>query len=331
MFRCKPCGGWILFLLPVLAAFPAAGFDNGRGDEADLQHYQAANGLLQRGLFDLAVEEYRAFLRDHAEHEKAPVAHYGLAVCLFRTGKYAAAIDELEPLAKDRTFEFAADVLTMLGQCKAAAGDFDAAARALGRVIEEHGDHKLAAEAGTQLAEVLFKAGKAEDASARCKMVAKRWPEAPQVERVCFIAAMAEMASSHYAEASPHLETLIDRFPKSASRLQADLLLAQCRHHLDRTDEAIGLYREVLKARESPLRPEALYGLAMLLLQKGDAAESVRLLDELIENNPSSPLLSAAYLLRGRAWFEANSFEAAQKSFELASQAAPDSADEPAY
>lgn len=331
MHRLQPRGGWVLLLSLALASTPAYGADRDQSGESRLQSYYAANGLLQRGLYDLAAAEYRTFLRDHGEHEKAPVARYGLAVCLFRTGKQADATAELETLARDRDFAFAADVMTMLGQCKMTAGDFDAAAQDFRRVLGEHGDHKLAVEAGTQLAEALLKTGKTEEACARCKEVAKRWPDAPQIERVCLIAATAEMSRANYAEATPHLEKLLAAYPKSSNRLRAELLLAQCLHHLNRADEAVLKYREVLKASNSPLRPEALYGLALVVLQKGDPTEAGRLLDELHEKHPDSSLLAAGHLLRGRAWYEAKSFDAAVKSFEKASEAAPDSSDESAY
>ncbi|MEE8156473.1 MAG: hypothetical protein V3T53_16075, partial [Phycisphaerales bacterium] len=34
----------------------------------DLRDYYSANGLLQRGMYDLAVTEYRTFLDAHANH-----------------------------------------------------------------------------------------------------------------------------------------------------------------------------------------------------------------------------------------------------------------------
>lgn len=331
MHRFQTRGGWALCYMTVILCSPVHGMDGDTSGETLLQSYYAANGFLQRGLYDLAAAEYRSFLRDHGDHEKAAVARYGLAVCFFRTGKQADAASELEQLAEEKNFAFAADVLTMLGQCKLAAEEYDAAARAFERVLDDYGDHKLAAEAGTQLAEALFKAGKIKEACARCKAVVERWPEAPQIERVCLIAAMAEMARAKYAEAAPHLEKLLTAYPKSANRLQAELLLGQCLHHLNRADEAVPKYREVLKAAKSPLRPDALYGLALVVLQKGDHAEAGRLLDELVEKYPGSPVIGAGHLLRGRTCYEAKSFDAAIKSFESATQAAPDSADESEY
>ena len=73
-----------------------------RASQADagpsLRDYYSANGLLNRGLYDLAAAEYRKFLSKHEDHEKAPVARYGLAVSLFRMKQYDAAAQELEPL-----------------------------------------------------------------------------------------------------------------------------------------------------------------------------------------------------------------------------------------
>ena len=52
------------------------------GDEAILRGYHSGNGLLSRGLHEMAVTEYRKFLAEHSEHDKAGSARYGLAVCL---------------------------------------------------------------------------------------------------------------------------------------------------------------------------------------------------------------------------------------------------------
>ena len=100
-------GAWthrpVLVLL--LTVFAAPALAQSPGDE--LRDYLSANGLLNRGLYELAATEYRKFLSQHEEHAKAPIARYGLAVCLFRTEKYDEAIVELEQLHKQRRFEFA--------------------------------------------------------------------------------------------------------------------------------------------------------------------------------------------------------------------------------
>src|SRR4051812_27276541 len=49
-------------------------------DESATRAYLAGNGLLSRGMYELAAAEYRKFLAEHADHEKAPQARYGLGV-----------------------------------------------------------------------------------------------------------------------------------------------------------------------------------------------------------------------------------------------------------
>jgi len=43
-------------------------------DQAELRAYLTGNGLLNRGLHSLAAAEYRKFLDEYPDHEKAPIA-----------------------------------------------------------------------------------------------------------------------------------------------------------------------------------------------------------------------------------------------------------------
>ena len=96
-------------------------------DDGALRGYLSGNGFLNRGLYELAVAEYRSFLDQHEDHAKVALARYGLSVSLFRMGKFEEAADELTTLSKrlesagphgePYVFEFAAEVGTILGQC----------------------------------------------------------------------------------------------------------------------------------------------------------------------------------------------------------------------
>jgi len=124
-------------------------------DEAE-QTYLSANGLLNRGLYQLAAAEYRKFLAEHADHDKAPVARYGLAVCCFRTGDHDGALSELEQLAPREEFAYAAEVRAMLGQCRLARQEYGEAAAAFAHVVAKHVKHALADDAAALCAEALY-------------------------------------------------------------------------------------------------------------------------------------------------------------------------------
>ena len=75
---------WIL--AAILATLVRAGSlsfaqSDARADQTDItvRDYLSGNGLLNRGLYELAATEYRKFLSEHGDHEKAAVARYGLA------------------------------------------------------------------------------------------------------------------------------------------------------------------------------------------------------------------------------------------------------------
>ena len=87
--------------------------DSGGGDEEVPQSYLSGNGLLNRGLYELAVAEYRTFLAEHGDHEKAPIARYGLAVSLYRMERTEDAQRELERLWSVADFGYAAETATM--------------------------------------------------------------------------------------------------------------------------------------------------------------------------------------------------------------------------
>ncbi|MCH6552082.1 MAG: tetratricopeptide repeat protein, partial [Planctomycetes bacterium] len=145
----------------VLCVAPARGQDT-IDDSTALRGYFTGNGLLNREMYELAVPEYRRFLDDHADHEKAPVARYGLAVSLFRLARYDEAVVELKQLRPRAGFAYAAEVLTILGQCQLARGQFDMAAECFGDVLREHPGHDLADDAAALAAESLYRAGRFE-------------------------------------------------------------------------------------------------------------------------------------------------------------------------
>ena len=99
------------------AAFaPAVGASAARLDEGDEQ-YQYLAGLCEKGLWDLAAREGRAFLESHPRHARAQLARYRLATALFELSRRDEAAAEYERLASLPQFEFAAESAFRLGQC----------------------------------------------------------------------------------------------------------------------------------------------------------------------------------------------------------------------
>lgn len=297
--------------------------------DAALQSYLSANGLLNRGLNDLAAAEYRKFLAEHADHEKAPTARYGLAVCLFRLKDYAGAESELTQLTASKNFSFATEVGLLLGQCQLYTGRSTEAAKTLTAVLTKYGKGDLADDAAALLIEAHYQSNALEEAARCAEQFAAHWPTAPQRERVDFLWGLS-LAATDPAAATARLDDYLKSFPKSKYAPQATLALAQNLQRLNQHARAIATFRRAIDALSDTERPDALIGLASSLFATGASAEAGPLLDQALTLAPDGPQSPAAKLLKGRLLLDKGAVADALPLFE---QAAKDEAlrDDAAY
>ncbi len=285
------------------------------GNDPAEQAYLSANGMLNRGLYELAAAEYRAFIENNPDHAKVRVARYGLGVSLFRMKQFGPAVKSLSPLYKDAGFAFAAEVGTILGQAYLADKLYDEAAAAFTWVVRNRPDHDLADEAGAGLAEALYLGGHHTDAVDACKEFVSRHSDSPLRARVTFFWGLSAMGGRAFGDAAEQFAVLLERYPKSPFVEQSSLLLAQCRQQDGSMAQAIRQYGRIVERAKSKYLPDALLGLATLLQQAGQPEQAGRHLDRLLQRYPKSPLLGSARFQRARAWFDLNKYGKAQTMF----------------
>ncbi len=300
----------------VVSSSSLAAAERGAEVDASLRAYHTGNGLLNRGLYDLAAREYRAFLEDHTDHEKAPVARYGLAVSLFRVEKYTEAVGELTQLPSDDNFPYAAETATMLGQCHLLLKAYEPAATAFQRVIDDFANHELADDAAAGAAEALYYAGEYDGAVEHAVLIASRWPDSPLRERAEYFRALALMSRQDYAAAADRFAALLARQPDGPFAQHATLLLAECHHHSGALADARRVYRRIVEGDSGPFLPDALYGLALILQNAGENSNAASLLNRLLERFPESPLAADARLLRARVRLDSGEIDRAQRTFD---------------
>lgn len=300
-------------------------------DDLALRPYLTGNGLLQRGMNEPAIAEYRQFLKDNPDHAKAPLARYGLALALFRLRDYGSAEVELLRLAGDPSFEFAPETLVMLGQCRLATGRPADAVEPLGRLVQSFADHDLADDAAALRVEALSRAGRHEEAVNAADDAASRWPRAPMRPRADLFAASSLIAQGSFAAAADRLREVLRRAEGTDLAPRATLLLAQALHLGNKPAEAGPLYESIVTGGDETLLPDALLGLGALRLEQGRAADAGTILDRLITRFPSSPRLNDARLRRARAWFELGEFARAVDLLDRVNREAEGGSDEASY
>jgi len=294
--------------------------------QPDSRAYDAASGLLQRGLYDLALPEYDAFLEQHPDHELAPAARYGRAVCLVRLDRHEDALPELDRLGALDDFEFAAEVEYLRGHAHLRAARYAEAAARFGALAERFPDHATAAEARALRVEALYRAGRHSGASAALH------DDAPP--RAVFFAAMADLELERFEPAAERfaavLEAVLEAGPEGAHGIgdladRAALLRAQSLDRLGALPEAADAYRLAV-ARDSAFTAAARMGLGELLEREGDGAGArvalapVRDVDGELGAR-ASLVLGRVALREGDHTRAAEDFERARRTHALADEA----------
>ncbi|TWT40001.1 tol-pal system protein YbgF [Phycisphaerae bacterium RAS1] len=297
-----------------------------RESQGELQSYLAGNGLLTRGMYDLAAEEYRKFLSGHAAHEKAPVARYGLAVCLFRTSKLDAAEQELKKLADLRAFTYAVEVQVMLGQCRMAEKDYAAAAGAFERAAAADEKHELADDAAALRIESLHRGGRHADAISASASFASRWPESPLRERAAFFAGLSAAEAGDWPAAERHLSQVLERSGDSPLAEQAAFWHARCA--LQRGDARAAAERceaALRKYPKSSLAPEIAYDRAAALHQLGELEAAGKAVAAFLRDNPQHPLAADATYLAALCAHQQKQYDASSELCQKLIKSAGDS------
>ncbi len=293
---------------------------SGPGSPNDNRAYLTANGLLNRGLYELAIPEYQKFLQASPEHGDVPAARYGLGVCLFRLGRYGEAMSQFDSLADLEDFQFGAEVQLLRGHCDLATAKFDEAAASFATLVARYPDHDSADDGAALRAEALYRGGRFDASVEAADDLIDGWPDSPLRERTELFGGMAELARGNVDEASARFESMLERYPEGQHSAQATLLLARSLHQGGEAQRAVAQYRRVVDRSIDAYLPEALVGLGQLLHQAGAGDEAALLLDRMLEGYPDDQLADAARLQRARIYFDENEYDDARPLLEAVAQ-----------
>ncbi|MCH9033460.1 MAG: tetratricopeptide repeat protein [Planctomycetes bacterium] len=325
-----------LWLIPVLFLTQVAlgGAASKASEQSDdLSAYFSANGFANRGLYELAVPEYKKFLESHSDHHKAAMARYGLSVCLYRLKQYDDAIEHLARLVDESDFAMAAEVACMRGQCHLARNRFEQAVVDFDRVVEQHRRHALADDAAAGAIEANYALGRYDQAIKGARRFASRWPDSPLRERATYFWSLSAIGKEDYATAIKHLEELLKANASSAFAQQASLLLAQCYQHERLIDKAARVYTSIVERGNSSTVSDAMFGLGRVALEQGKPQQAVRWFDRIIDGSAEKAQAESVLFYRARASFDLAEYEKAWGLFDRFSQTSQDKsmADDSAY
>lgn len=116
--------------------------------------YAAASSTLDRGNFSTARRGFEQFVAEHPNHELTPLAHLHLGELASNEDELEEAIDHyLKVLELFPAAESVPDALYRIGVLQIELENCDEATQYLSRVVNSHGEHRLASRAEERLQE----------------------------------------------------------------------------------------------------------------------------------------------------------------------------------
>jgi TolA-binding protein len=226
MIRVLSLTAWLGLLLAIPASAPAA-----ESSDAARAAYASAAALQNREAWDLAAEEWAAFVKAHSADPLASKGRFYLAICQLKQGDWLAAEKTLrEVIASKADADTLALARLELGrglyraaQQKPDPQAFAAAAAALREYTTASPAHPQAAEATHLTGEALWQAGRRDEAIAAWQAFLRDHPQADKTPDVLYALGVGLAEQKKFAEAAPVLE----RFAKdhAGHRLADDVAL----------------------------------------------------------------------------------------------------------
>ncbi len=292
------------------------------------QAYAAAAAFQNQGVFELAIEEWEAFLKQFPADPLAAEAQFNLGACYFKLGKFARAADAYAAVAaKYPKFDLAETNLLNLGishfKAASASGDkqdFDRAAKALDTFIKKYPQSKDVPQALVLRAEAFSAAGKQQEATTSWMELIEKHPNAPQHAEILYNFGIG-MLENNQPEQAQKMFARLQR-EHGDSPLVAVALFEMGEYEYHHRKDYVAAARSYLAAKVKAANPQLAekieFKLGWTYYQERDFARSEQVFDALLHNHPQGKLVDDAELMLGECLFKQDKFDAALPHFSKA-------------
>lgn len=274
----------IFVAITVSAVF--AGSVNAQETEAATRLFAAAVGFQNQKLYDLASEEWQAFLRKHPDDPRQDKAHHYLGTCLLQEKKYEQAVREFEIIiARYPKFDQLDQSMVNLGIAW------------YGRAQES----KKPVDFAT--------------AERSLKSFQDRFPRSPLVARALYYRGESFYQQERHDAAARAYSELLAKYPRHALAADASYALGVTQETLHQTVRAAATFADFSKRfPDNPLITEVRMRQAEMLFASGDF-ERAKPIFERVSRQQEFHLADVALLRAARCLYEEQKYDESAKLY----------------
>ncbi|MBD3426478.1 MAG: tetratricopeptide repeat protein [Candidatus Omnitrophica bacterium] len=286
--------------------------------DAELEEFDFANGLFSRGMYEMAIEGYKDFLKQYPRSEYAELASFRIAECYFMDEKYDEAINRFSLFLDNYPDgEMAGKATLRKAQVHYRKGDLAAAKRILKQILSGGLDENLKTSAKYYLAGIHFKQGEHASSEALLEEVIAS-PAGGKYTAFAYI-----NLGDIYSEKGAH-EKAARYYEKAAGETKEAEIAAKSSFRAGNAyykaglfDKAKSQYSKVTsKPGVSDSFDEAATGLVSTLYKSGDYTAAVQAAEDALPKLKQDESKAQILFLKGNALFFADEYDRAETVYD---------------
>ena len=290
-----------------------------------------AEGLLGRGQYDLARQEFADFLRQYASDARVVRAQYGMGVAEYNLNDLRAAEGDLAAAAGSKSFEKRDEALSLLGTVQLRRGEVSQAVATFDLLQRDFPKSLQLESATVNEAQALYRLKKYSESLDAVRRLLAAFPKTGFRASALYVGALDQRALGDEAEAIRTLKAIVQSYPNSPFIYDAQLLLGEMLAGEGKFDEAIGHYQKLAQDAPESQKPAIQYGLGMAYLQAGKLAEAEGTFEAVTQQYGGTQYAAPAALERAVVQVKAGRREEARKTLAGVAQTYPGLGQSAAY
>ena len=305
----------VLISLAVAQSRPASAQQlPGNGVDAAEKKLLGAEGLLGRGQYDLARQEFADFLRQFPNDGRVVRARYGMGVAEYNTNDLRSAEADLSAAAGSKDFEKRDEALSLLGTVQLQRGEVSQAVATFEALRRDFPKSAQVESATVNEAQAFYRLKKYPESLDAVRRLLAAFPKTGFRASALYVGALDQRAMGDDAEAIRTLNSIVQAYPNSPFIYDAQLLLGQLLVGQGKFDEAIAHYQKLAQDAPESEKPAIQYGLGMAYLQAGKLGEAEGTFEAVIQQYGSTAYAAPAALERAVVQVKAGRREEARKT-----------------
>ena len=284
--------------------------------------YSDAANFQNNGAFELAVEEWGKFLKEHAKDPLVPKAQFYLAVCNVQLKQFDKSVTILDALLKSHPdFEQAEDAYLNLGwsQYSLAAADaknYVSAQATFETLLKKFQKGKYADQANYFLGDCLYHQGKKKEAIVQYEGVLKEFAKSALRCEAAYALGVAYEELEQFADAGRAYDIYLSECSSGALFTEVRMRKAETVSRQGKFAEAERMFAEVAAVPGFSLADHARMRQADCLVRSDKLVEAAEVFGKLSSEFPESTHANAALTAAGRCLYRAEKFSEAAPWFQ---------------